>query len=179
MYPAIHLGLVEYVKRNLRSRPNFLDLGCCYGLLGRRLIDKFDGEVPMCVGMDADAKVLVAARNAGVEFARLKLIHCPDIAMSCKLLKAVIEEYELEVVIARRIFPELFGTDDRMRLAAPFFSALAESGIREIFIQGRVKCAAATNSLPSVQSEVNTIMSLPANAWPKFEIVGPFAHLWN
>lgn len=180
VFPAIHAPFANYIHMEIRGRPNFLDLGCCQGLLGRQLIHLFEGECPFVLGVDIDGKNILSGREAGVEFARCKL-QVMNPLEDKKLLKAMIEDYEIETLVARRVLSEMFGIQESDKeLSTEFLHALSESGIREIFIQGRQACKHPTNLLPHVRDEVALIQKYCPDAWnnshhpPGTE----FAHMW-
>lgn len=129
---------------------SILDLGCSYGLLGARIADEAGGI--KCAGIDTDAKVIEAAISAGVamRFFNMKITRetLPDLAV-------VLEETGATAIIARRVLPELWGEDQLG--GAHFAITLAENGVREILLEGRVASERATNPLKSIGDEVRLL----------------------
>jgi hypothetical protein len=145
-WPIIHNALADFAISHISG--NFLlDLGCAYGLLGARIA--MDAGGLGCAGIDADRKVIRAAQDAGVpmRFYCLRLTR-----ESLPELKGVLNITRAKALIARRILPELWGEDpDGGR---EFVEALADCGVREIFVEGRVASERSTNPLRSIDEEV-------------------------
>lgn len=146
VWPAIHAPMASFAVAHMRAE-SILDLGCSYGLLGAR-ISHDAGGIP-CIGIDADQKVIDAAVAAGVEvtFRCLKVSEAtlPD-------LQAIIAEHQPKALIARRVLPELWG--ENLPGGGLFAAMLAECGVKEILLEGRVASERATNPLRSIHDEV-------------------------
>lgn len=148
-WPVIHNAMADFAASHMRGE-SLLDLGCSYGLLGARIAEEAGGM--RCAGIDADEKVIEAAQSAGVvmRFFQMKITRekLPDLA-------EIIHEVEATVIIARRVLPELWGEDQLG--GAHFAITLAEAGVREIFLEGRVASERATNPLRSIGDEVRLL----------------------
>ena len=147
-YPSIHQSLTNMVVTYLDRGSDILDLGCGFGLLGHAISTRTRGC--MVLGIDANDKTIAAAKDAGLDkgvtFKKMRITpdNSHEVADLCKELK-------IKAVVARRVFPELFGNDP---VALTIFGhQLAEAGIRQIFIQGRVPVKNPNNELPTVQEE--------------------------
>jgi hypothetical protein len=64
----------------------------------------------------------------------------------------IIEQHHVDIVLARRCIPELFAYD--LDLGHAFAGVLAVSGVREVFLEGRVASPRAVNPMASVEAEV-------------------------
>lgn len=128
------------------ARPGaVLDLCCGTGLLTQRLCDAgYDA-----IGIDADAKSLAAANSAGVT---APLERWRIDRESLPLLSCLITQRVIKTVVARRALPELFGHD--LPAGGVFAEMLAASGVRDVFLEGRIRTARATNPLASLVGEV-------------------------
>jgi hypothetical protein len=148
-YPAIHDGIADAAASLMRGK-QLLDLGCSYGLLGAR-IAKGAGQ-GMALGIEADGKVIDAAKTAGVRVF-FNQIRITDETLS--LVSVLVRDHDIDVVIARRILPELFGDD--LDLGRHFASEMAAAGVKEIFVEGRVVSGRSTNALASIDAEVGML----------------------
>lgn len=145
-FPAIHDAIAQVAAVEMTGR-RVLDLGCSYGLLGGRLMSK--GLADFALGVDTDLDVMDAGLAAGlpVEYRQIKV----DFT-TIDALVSLISEHRIDVLVARRIMPELFG--DNLPLGVSFGIKLASAGVREVLLEGRVQTSAAVNALSSVDKEV-------------------------
>lgn len=145
-FPAIHNDIVTAAIVYVRGR-RVLDLGCSYGLLGARLIAAEAAE--FVVGVERDAEIVRQARDAGVPitFAVFAVNRS-----TMPALEALVLVHKLDVLVARRVLPELFGED--LELGRDFARAIAGAGISEMLIEGRVATRNAKNALATVDQEV-------------------------
>ncbi len=145
-FPNIHHPVTSMFCTEVTGR-RVLDLGCCHGLLGARLLERKAADV--VIGVDADAAAIAAARAAGVPvaFNHLKVERSTFLNIS-----ELITLNRLDVVLARRIIPELFGADLNAGIA--FSGLLADAGIKELILEGRASSSKAVNSLSSIDREV-------------------------
>ena len=67
----------------------------------------------------------------------------------------VLQEVKPGALIARRVLPELWGEDRAGGLA--FADVLAEEGVSEILIEGRVASERSTNALKGIDEEVELL----------------------
>ena len=145
-WPVIHNPMADFAAAQMRGQ-SLLDLGCAFGLLGAR-ISKEAGGIP-CVGVERDPVTITAATEAGVpiKFAAMKVTR-----ETLTELIAVIATHKVDTIIARRILPELWGED--LEGGKAFASVIAATGVREVFLEGRIESERATNPLRSVNEEV-------------------------
>gem|GEM_PF-4820675 len=148
-WPAIHNAMTDFALANMRGS-FLLDLGCSYGLLGARIAMEAGGLA--CAGIDADAKVVEAAVEAGVPMRFHVLSVNKDTLPD---LEKILTVSRPKTMIARRVLPELWGYD--LEGGRAFVELLAASGLREIFLEGRVASERATNPLRSIDDEVTLL----------------------
>lgn len=144
-FPAIHSPLVSLAVEHLNGRRG-LDLCCSHGLLGEQLHKRHGFYM---VGVDADAKSVALAKDNSItmDIYQIKLK-----AETFPVIFKLIQEKMLDVLIARRCFPELFG--ENLQLGKSFFAELSKSGVKEIALEGRVQTLKATNPLASLDGEI-------------------------
>jgi hypothetical protein len=145
-YPAIHDAIGDAAATYMRGS-RLLDLGCSYGLLGARIAKEAGQAAP--IGIEADPKVIEASRAAGVP---IGLIHWRVVESSLSELGKIVAGDGINVIIARRILPELFGND--LEFGKRFAATMAAAGVKEMFVEGRVVSARSTNALASIDHEV-------------------------
>jgi hypothetical protein len=145
-FPAIHDSLYELVSRYARER-RFLDLCCSTGLLGQRLLGT--GVADFALGVDGDRLAVQNAIDHGVT---MPVRHLALAADTLPLLGRLIEENSIRAVVARRCLPELLG--DRPELDGAFTDTLADSGITQLFVEGRIMSRLWTNRLKSIEEEI-------------------------
>lgn len=149
VYPRIHDAIFGAFMSHARGTA-VLDLGCSHGLLAERLIH-FGGAFH-AVGVDADEKAIERGVAAGIQ-ATLIPLRLTD-ATLCRLT-GLIKDHGLNVVIARRILPELFGDDPTF--GRRFAEEIAAAGIAELFLEGRVASGRSVNPLRSIAEEVELV----------------------
>ena len=148
-YPAIHDNMAAAANSYVRGA-RLLDLGCSYGLLGARIAKEAGSHRP--VGVDADKSVIDAANQAGVP---MEFYHLEVNAETLSRLETIIMCHGIDVIIARRILPELFGLDPV--LGCNFAAMCAAAGVKEMLVEGRVVSARSTNALASIDDEVDML----------------------
>lgn len=148
-FPAIHDTIVGLVADRLRGS-RVLDLCCSTGLLGERL--RRLQVADHVFGVDEDMDAIRKGQQAGVriEFVRLsvKAATLPDLA-------SLVRSNGITAVVARRCLPELLG--GLPELDGPFADTLADAGVCEIFLEGRVVGPRAVNRLKSIDDEVRAM----------------------
>ena len=151
IWPSIHDAMADFAAANMRAK-FLLDLGCSYGLLGARIGVENGGLA--CAGVEADEKVIQAAQEAGVplRFYTLKLTRATLPAFA-----KILVETRARAIVARRILPELWGEDREG--GAEFVDLIADLGVREILVEGRIVSERATNPLRSIDDEVALLSS--------------------
>jgi SAM-dependent methyltransferase len=144
-FPAIHDSIFSAIENFMRGS-RVLDLCCSTGLLAQRLAKLLKVTA---VGVDADARALERAWEAGVDVPLVEM-KINDETMS--ELASVIRAHRIDVLVARRAMPELFG--DNLPLGHQFSAMLYDLNVREIFLEGRVATRNAVNPLASIDKEV-------------------------
>lgn len=147
-YPAIHDNIFQLCSSHMRGL-RVLDLCCSTGLLGARVAAYFGADV---VGVDADERALNAARAAGLD---IHLVHMHVDSFNLAPLENLIQQHQIQTVLARRCLPELFGHD--LQAGAAFAQMLHRLKVQEVFIEGRVASKAAVNPLASLAGEVDLL----------------------
>lgn len=145
-FPKIHDAIAEMAIAEMQGS-RVLDLGCSYGLLGGRLVKQAGARFAVGVDLDERAMTLASVAGVPVEFRKLAIT-----AATLPAMLDLVREYRLDVLVARRILPELFGDD--LPLGVAFAEQLASAGIREVFLEGRVETLKAVNVLCSIEQEV-------------------------
>ncbi len=148
-FPAIHDGITQAIVADMRGS-RVLDMGCSYGLLAERILKQAGAMVAF--GVDADANVIEAGRGAGLA---VTLVELEVSAASLPQIYDLVRENALDVLVCRRVLPELFGDD--LPLGRKFALEMALAGIREIFVEGRVATVKAVNALSSIDEEVKLL----------------------
>ena len=148
-YPAIHDALANVAVADVRGR-RLVDLGCSYGLLGARVVAEAGLEFGL--GIDADGAVLAAARAAGVP---IELEEMKVTEVTIPRLSDMLEYHRIDVMVARRVLPELFGAD--LTAGQRFVEMLCQVGIKEVFLEGRVDSPKSVNALRSIAQEVELL----------------------
>lgn len=142
-FPKIHDDIF-FLASHVRGR-NVLDLGCCKGLLSKRLssINTF------VVGIDASKSYL----DKAVKGDNIKYVNTKVTEETLPAIAGLIKEYGITVLVARRVIPELCETGG-MALCTKFAKLLAEYGVEYVVLEGRKKCANPTNPLSSIEMEL-------------------------
>ena len=151
VYPAIHAPMTNFAMTYLDT-DRILDLGCGFGLLGHSIAKKRRGA--FILGVEANQSTIDQAIEAGVN----DLVNFTSLRVNVDNMHRVAElctSNGIKAVIARRVFPELFGADP---VALTIFGhQLADAGITQIFIQGRVPVHNPTTELSTIQDEVRQL----------------------
>ena len=150
-FPAVHdelFGMVTECTRQTRV----LDLCCSTGLLGERL--RRTGDFETVLGVECDRRAIEAARSHGVVMPITELVIQID---TLPRLGHLIRQPAIGSVVARRCLPELLGDDPAMDRR--FADTLAEAGVAELFIEGRIVSERATNRLRSIDREIEAVSS--------------------
>lgn len=166
-WPAIHNAMSEMAITYVTGR-RLLDLGCSYGLLGARITA--ENAMEPGIGVDASSDAIAAGKAARVPL-DLKFMRVLPRRSDWLDLMAIIRDNGVDVVIARRVFPELFG--EHVDEMSAFGEELRRAGIKELLVQGRVETAQATNRLHSVVQEYREL----ANSFRDVAVRGSVAYL--
>jgi SAM-dependent methyltransferase len=157
VFPQIHEAMFGYVREHAEGR-RFLDLGCCFGLLGQHL----RRAVPEshAIGIDASPKQVEQARENGVTI--------PLYAMKVDestLPKVVdlIHEHAIDTIVARRSLCVVFvkavgaGYERNDTFARSFCAAVSRAGVREFFAQGMAPDPRATAPIHRIEHEIDIL----------------------
>jgi len=147
-FPAIHDAIWSMILQT-KSR-QFLDLGCCHGLLCQRIYQEWPEAV--VIGLDSNLSSIEAGRRAGVQPTMVQIQvskkTIPDI-------RSLVEANGIKVLVARRCFPEFFGDD--LPAGREFGAEMRSAGIETIVLQGRVPVKNPVNVLCTVEHEVSLL----------------------
>lgn len=166
-WPAIHNQMAEMAITYVTGH-RLLDLGCSYGLLGARITA--EGGMRPGIGVDVSADAIAAGKAAHVPL-DLKFMRVLPRRSDWLDLMAIIRDNAIDVVIARRVFPEIFG--EHVEEMGAFGEELRRAGVKELLLQGRVETAQATNRLHSVVQEYREL----ANSFRDVAVRGSVAYL--
>lgn len=144
-FPRIHDAIAGFVIGFSRGT-RFLDLCCCYGLLGERLHRA--GFV--VIGVDANPKVIERGQAAGIEIPLFPLRVGRD---TLGELMDLIDEHDISGIVARRALPELFDRDPA--LGGEFFERARGIGVKEVFLEGRAPTRNAVSALATLEAEIH------------------------
>lgn len=166
-YPAIHNAMADATTRVTAPGERVLDLGCSTGLLGRQMADR--GRV--VAALDADARAITIGVGAGV-FEGIPVLRARLAPNSVNEVLGWIKTHRPSTVMARRIFPELsdaLGLDGLGRFAA----ALAQQGVSQIILEGRMPSNRMTHPLCTADLEVAAL----SGSWQALDVGLPYAHV--
>lgn len=170
-YPRIHDHVTASVLGNVPSGSTILDLGSCTGLLSRRL----SGHGYRMVAVERPGPALDLGVQTGVYDPidvvplRVKAGTLPDLA-------ALVEDRQVEWIVARRVFPELWdalgGEQSRFDALA---AALKGSHVKGMSVEGRVWSPRVTHPLGHLTAEVSALALhwVPAGRHTTVAVMGP------
>lgn len=142
-YPKIHndiFYLSNYIQAN-----NVLDIGCCTGLLSHRLANVYN----YVIGIEANKKFIEKAiPKDNVNYINLKIN-----SDNLNKLKDIILNNNIEVIFARRVFPELYDTGG-IELLDSLCDIFNNCNIQYIVIEGRKPVRNAKNPLNTLDEEI-------------------------
>lgn len=143
-FPKIHDDIAALVSAKVKTAPA-IDFGCNIGLLSVRLVKQIG--LPSVVGIEPDPRDF--ARR--VEHPSVSYYNMPvDRAHLDEIVK-IIGAFGIKVVVARRVISEIgFNNFDFMPVLS---GALAESGIEQIFLEGRVYSSKSVHPIPNSEKE--------------------------
>jgi len=147
VFPQIHDDIFWLVCARARGR-HVLDLACSTGLLAQRL--RGNEQFETVHGIDTDMDALLRGTAAGIKDLTPFRVAREKYRELCDLL----EEWRIDVVVARRCLPEILGDGSWGR---EFAATLATAGVRDLFIEGRVLSKRSTAPLRHVDLEVRAL----------------------
>ena len=154
-YPAIHDELFDLIAAEYRGNGAAIDVCCSTGLLGDRLKRKLGIDA---IGWDADADAVERGQAAGVSIeVTVGRLDESTLAQFLELLSA----RGVRVLVARRCISELFtrNTENARKatlnpeFAQAFVDGIAETGVNQVFLQGRAESRASVHPIPNVDAE--------------------------
>ncbi len=145
-YPAIHNGIFDAVSSLSRWDGGAIDVCCCYGLIGQRIRHHL-GRPAM--GVEGLQWQIDAALAAGIEIPLYRMMIAPD---TIDAMGRLIRDFGAVTMVARRCLSEIFYPDQSF--ASEFGKVVIESGIKEIFLQGRAFSSRSTHPIPHTDAEV-------------------------
>ena len=154
-FPFIHDDLFSLIA-NYSREAQFMDLCCSTGLLGRRVVESDHSAT--CVSVDGDALAMNAAVQAGVFDYNHRMTPVVRRLEDTASLVSLFREHTVRAIIARRCLPELFGDD--LALGKEFAQLAYVRGVREIFLEGRVRVSEPVNALSCVEKEMELFTGL-------------------
>lgn len=141
-FPKIHDAIYSMVP--YAPGKAVMDLGCCFGLLSRRLAQKYD----RVVGIEPNNDFLRKA----IQCSRIFYYNVEVNKDTIQKITSLIQKHHVTVVFARRVFPEICDTGG-IELCKTLAEALYKAGIEYIVIEGRVPTKKAVNPLWNIELE--------------------------
>lgn len=142
-FPAIHNEMFNAIMQ-CKHGVSALDLCCNSGLFTERM----KGEFAHVFGIDGDAAAIKLGVDAGIDNIEHFLINSNTI----DTLLGIIDAHKVDTIIARRCFPELFGSD--IELGRYFIKSIHSINVKYLFIEGRVASKRSVNHLSSLDKEI-------------------------
>lgn len=144
-YPQIHNNLFNFILNVMPLHARMLDIGCSTGLLAQRLHHTgYD-----CHGIDSDREAILASPYPAVTILTIE----PPFDK----FFAYVDLHKIDTLVARRIFPELFGHN--LDAGKTFTRYCWVHGITKIFLEGRQAHKNPINPLASVDDEIQLLSS--------------------
>lgn len=151
-FPKIHDDLFTNIAARM-SGTSCIDLCGNHGLLGQRIIDVL--EVP-CILIEMSESAIEMAKRYETSIPKYKMKITKD---TYPQVAELIAKHKVDVLVARRCISELFtSTEDPDRFE--WEKMLADSGVKEVFLQGRAPTKNATHPLPNVDAEIKCFPTL-------------------
>lgn len=147
-FPAIHDDIMHLASSHMRGL-TALDLCCSTGLLGQRVAAHLGAEV---VGVDGDTRALALGKEAGLD---VRLVYQRIDPHDLQPLENLLQQHQIETVLARRCLPELFG--QALAAGRTFAQMLHRQQVQEILVEGRMVSPGAVNPLASLAQEVELL----------------------
>jgi hypothetical protein len=157
-FPKIHDDLYAMVREHAEGR-SFLDLCCCYGLLGERVRQGVAGA--RVIGVEGNMSSVDKAERYGV---KIRIHRLRILPRTLEAFVALVKAHEVSVILARRCLSEIFVADHQTqpkrdhRFAEDFREGVLAPGVREFVIQGRAPTSAATWPIKDVDDEIQMLV---------------------
>lgn len=146
IYPKIHDDIFSLDRFVVGT--NVIDLGCCTGLLARRLVPTH-GKI---IGIECNENYLSkAVRHEKIKYVNLKIE-----ANKLGELADLIQRNNIECIYARRVIPEIYETGG-FELVSALAETLFNSCIRYLVIEGRKSNRNAVNPLFNLEKELTAM----------------------
>lgn len=147
-YPKIHDNIFK-LDRFVKGT-NVIDLGCCTGLLARRLVRTHN----TVVGIECNKNYLARA----VKHDRIKYENLKVDFDTLQALAEIIKGNNIECVYARRVIPEIYETSG-FELVSALAETFYKNGVKFLVIEGRKSSRNAVNPLSSVEKEIAALQT--------------------
>lgn len=162
-FPKIHDDIFEMIMARLKPGEVFCDICCSTGLLGQRLLEA--GHAGF--GLEMQAREIKQAHDFGVKLSIYQRVISRELVSTPTALFGEM----VDALVARRCFSEIFMKDD---FSKAFSFELIESGVKQVFLQGRRKVNNPTCKLHCVELEAEM---LTKHGWTITYLEGELAHL--
>lgn len=147
-YPAIHNDIF-YMDKYLKSFPGaVLDLGCCTGLLSRRLMQNHE----IVLGVEANENYLTRA-VPGPKYFNLKVSED-----TLAKLGDIIRSNGVKIIFARRVIPEIYDTGG-FDLVNSLVELFYKNGVNYVVLEGRKPTKNATNPFHGITQEIKSFQN--------------------
>lgn len=163
-FPAIHDAIGAMLKAHVEAPAAFVDIGACTGLLSMRAL-----SVGLARGICVEGNAKY--RQQAVKDPRLEWFPHYVTSATLPALGRTLKERLVTVAIARRVFPEIELTE--RGLVARAAEVLRESGVRKLFVQGRVPTRNPASTLSTIHLEVEAL----SRSFRALKVVGQCAYL--
>lgn len=140
-YPKIHQPVFDILPDV--AGMTAIDLGSCFGLISRRLVDVGCKQV---LSLEGNTSYL----NKAIRHPQIKWLEYYITRANLNRFRADLTG--VNIVIARRVFPEI-SESENVAFVEELSTVLAEKGVKYILIEGRKKTKHPVNKLFSAQQE--------------------------
>lgn len=153
-YPRIHNDIFELFMRTFESE-SVMDLCCATGLLGTRINEKLGLDV---CAVEAEQKNIDRGREWGIS---IPILHLFIERQTLPQFVQWIESNNVTGIVARRCISELFGNTPDNKVdwewAEIWTNAIANAGVKEVWLQGRADQGRSVHCIPDTETEVKCL----------------------
>lgn len=144
-YPKIHQNIIDTVNI-IGGKGTAIDLGCCTGLLSAWLLDIGFEKV---FGVEGNEDYLTrAVKRDGIVYEPYYITY-----ETLNRMEKLLQENKVEMVVSRRIFPEI-GDTGGVKLVRALGELFYKYKVPYITLEGRLDRESATNILHNADKEV-------------------------
>lgn len=155
-FPRIHDDIFTLFMQTFEA-DSVLDLCCAIGILGTRIHEK--AGISVC-GVELLEKNITRAKKWGIPIPILELSIEPA---TLDEFTRWIRDNEVTGIVARRCISELFGNTPDNRVdwewANLWTNAVADAGVKEIWIEGRADQGRSVHPIPDTATEIKCLAS--------------------